>query len=197
MVPQSALSASLSGICGISPLLLQRLAENRQNGLLRSHSVLGDVANSSTNPNSSTLLTALQLQERRLQEQIALRRAGLAAFPFSSAAATGFLPSNDVLHEAMISQAYKRGREEAILSLLSSGVVDPLAFGRAGLSPMPEPSSNIDKAPETSNDSSPGRRRQAKPYFDASALQDPDPGVMANRRTRGGVTEPFPEKLHR
>eukprot|EP00540_Astrosyne_radiata_P023174 CAMPEP_0116865142 /NCGR_PEP_ID=MMETSP0418-20121206/25231_1 /TAXON_ID=1158023 /ORGANISM="Astrosyne radiata, Strain 13vi08-1A" /LENGTH=209 /DNA_ID=CAMNT_0004500477 /DNA_START=124 /DNA_END=753 /DNA_ORIENTATION=- len=41
------------------------------------------------------------------------------------------------------------------------------------------------------------RRKNKSPYFDASALQDPDPIALANRRTRGGVTEPFPEKLHR
>jgi hypothetical protein len=41
------------------------------------------------------------------------------------------------------------------------------------------------------------RRKVASSYFDASALQDPDAACLANRRTRGGVTEPFPEKLHR
>ena len=34
-------------------------------------------------------------------------------------------------------------------------------------------------------------------YFDASVLADPDPVYVSRRRTRGGVTEPFPEKLHR
>ena len=34
-------------------------------------------------------------------------------------------------------------------------------------------------------------------YFDASVLSDPDPSHIHFRRTRGGVTEPFPEKVHR
>ena len=41
------------------------------------------------------------------------------------------------------------------------------------------------------------RRMNKVPYFDASRLDDPDPATVANRRTRGGVTEPFPEKVHR
>lgn len=41
------------------------------------------------------------------------------------------------------------------------------------------------------------RRMQNAPYFDASSLKDPDPVGVSTRRTRGGVTEPFPEKLHR
>lgn len=34
-------------------------------------------------------------------------------------------------------------------------------------------------------------------YFDASVLRDPEPALFSGRRTRGGVTEPFPEKVHR
>ena len=41
------------------------------------------------------------------------------------------------------------------------------------------------------------RRKNKVPYFDASVLEDPSPEILANRRTRGGVSEPFPEKLHR
>jgi hypothetical protein len=41
------------------------------------------------------------------------------------------------------------------------------------------------------------RRMQNAPYFDASSLEDPIPVGVSTRRTRGGVTEPFPEKLHR
>lgn len=37
-------------------------------------------------------------------------------------------------------------------------------------------------------------RKKDSPYLDISALQDPD---VSDKRTRGGVTEPFPEKLHR
>jgi hypothetical protein len=37
-------------------------------------------------------------------------------------------------------------------------------------------------------------RKKDSPYLDVSGLQDPD---VSDKRTRGGVTEPFPEKLHR
>jgi hypothetical protein len=40
-------------------------------------------------------------------------------------------------------------------------------------------------------------RKKNSPYIDASHMIDPDPTDLARRRTRGGVTEPFPEKLHR
>jgi hypothetical protein len=40
-------------------------------------------------------------------------------------------------------------------------------------------------------------RKKTSPYIDASAVADPHPTDLAVRRTRGGVTEPFPEKLHR
>jgi hypothetical protein len=37
-------------------------------------------------------------------------------------------------------------------------------------------------------------RKKDSPYLDVSRLHDPD---VSDKRTRGGVTEPFPEKLHR
>lgn len=40
-------------------------------------------------------------------------------------------------------------------------------------------------------------RKKSSPYIDASAMADPPEFELARRRTRGGVTEPFPEKLHR
>ena len=35
-------------------------------------------------------------------------------------------------------------------------------------------------------------RKKSSPYVDASSLSDPNPADLARRRTRGGVTEPFP-----
>lgn len=40
-------------------------------------------------------------------------------------------------------------------------------------------------------------RKKSSPYIDASAMADPPEFELARRRTRGGVTEPYPEKLHR
>lgn len=40
-------------------------------------------------------------------------------------------------------------------------------------------------------------RKKSSPYIDTSNMADPPEYELARRRTRGGVTEPFPEKLHR
>lgn len=40
-------------------------------------------------------------------------------------------------------------------------------------------------------------RTKTDPYIDVSSLQDPNPEDSTLRRTRGGVSEPFPEKLQR
>jgi hypothetical protein len=40
-------------------------------------------------------------------------------------------------------------------------------------------------------------RNKTAPYVDVSAASDPDPYDATVKKTRGGVTEPFPEKLHR
>jgi len=40
-------------------------------------------------------------------------------------------------------------------------------------------------------------RKKNSMYIDTSSMSDPDPTDLARRRTRGGVTEPFPDKLHR
>ena len=39
-------------------------------------------------------------------------------------------------------------------------------------------------------------RRKQDPYIDVSSLPDPDPTDSSIRRTRGGVSTPFPERLH-
>jgi hypothetical protein len=40
-------------------------------------------------------------------------------------------------------------------------------------------------------------RSRNDPYFDVADVKVPDPGDSTLRRTRGGVSDPFPEKLHR
>lgn len=40
-------------------------------------------------------------------------------------------------------------------------------------------------------------RKRTDPYIDVAQLQEPSEDDTAQRRTRGGVSEPFPEKLHR
>ena len=40
-------------------------------------------------------------------------------------------------------------------------------------------------------------RQKASPYIDVADAADPDPTDSRVKKTRGGVTEPFPERLHR
>jgi hypothetical protein len=105
---------------------------------------------------------------------------------------------------ASLSDAYERGKEEVYRSLLEgpameSSFASPLRqrqskFPPTLRMPMQDPSSQVlDELGTTSIE----RRKINAPYFDASGLKDPDPVSMANRRARGGVSEPFPEKLHR
>ena len=137
--------------------------------------------------------------------------------------------AEDSQQKAILTEAYRRGREAALLTLVRSGALDSLVLQHSGYQPtmlMPqnqriiapaangptlssllaeyrnpmhhttmEGNSNHDIANQTDPDSE--RRKLGTPYFDASSLLDPNPIAMANRRTRGGVTEPFPEKLHR
>lgn len=118
-------------------------------------------------------------------------------------------------HESAVNEAFQRGKEEAILSLLRSNAWDlslvqnnrvsqaaPMA-SMVDLNLVPKIENSAAKSmPDTDalqalGSRSNERRKKNTPYFDASSLADPDPVAIANRRTRGGVTEPFPEKLHR
>lgn len=135
--------------------------------------------------------------------------------------------NNSFQSENILSEAYQRGKEEVLRSLLQArngdGNLDGGGMGNlpAQFHQMQQPSNNnmgqqqlqnqpqqdklsslIRKDPnsqalEALGTTSIERRKKNSPYFDASALVDPDPVALANRRTRGGVTEPFPEKLHR
>lgn len=136
----------------------------------------------------------------------------------------GLSLTDKVRQHAMVNEAFQRGREEAILCLLRSGAVDKNVLKRHQLQlqqPNHQPSSaaaaspptdfhkmptvtSLDLQNENKNTTNRGAletigtlRKKNSPYFDASFLADPDAAVLANRRTRGGVTEPFPEKLHR
>ena len=104
--------------------------------------------------------------------------------------------------DALINDAYNRGREEALRSLVRQGGFDD--GRRPNLPGIPaaavisqETISKEGKDADQFVNICVNRRNQKKPYFDAASLKDPDPVLLANRRARGGVTEPFPEKLHR
>jgi hypothetical protein len=162
-------------------------------------------------------LAALSLA--RAQQQVSLNLSSMAASASNRRGgglleALKFDVSSSVQNEVSVSEAYQRGREEAFLSLLRSGAVrqptcvDPVPS--SPVAPSLATSTNVALgtvadlvSPKDSNTraletlGTDARRKTNAPYFDASSLDDPDEGTLSNRRTRGGVTEPFPEKLHR
>lgn len=101
--------------------------------------------------------------------------------------------------EVLMNEAYKRGRDEALVSLVRLGGVEgarralPPPAAVAGLPPTVQDEVALEQIGSTCME----RRKLNTPYVDASAWNDPNPQRLANRRARGGVTEPFPEKLHR
>jgi hypothetical protein len=101
--------------------------------------------------------------------------------------------------DASVTEAYERGRSEAMISLLQSGVVSPaVAMAMSKVQSIePQKARDDSSALERLGSATIDRRKKNAPYFDASALEDPDKATLSRRRTRGGVTEPFPEKLHR
>lgn len=134
----------------------------------------------------------------------------------SLAAAAGPMSLGDSVHQhdAIVQEAFQRGREEAMLSLMRTGALDASLFQQQQPRARPQPNNarsmleqlaQISAPKATASIPSDGplgvagveRKKKNSPYFDASALEDPDAATLANRRTRGGVTEPFPEKLGR
>ena len=123
-----------------------------------------------------------------------------------AAAAPRFSLANSVRQD-VVNEAFHRGREEAFLSLLRAGALGSSLFQGAPVmpptrlaeqtAPMASPPDVNAVALEALSTAGGERRKKNAPYFDASSLEDPDPVALTNRRSRGGVTEPFPEKLHR
>lgn len=115
-----------------------------------------------------------------------------------------FALAHHVQQEAIMNEAYQRGREEAMLSLLRSGTANPSVLKlasatRSEVERVAQPAAlrAVASAPVSSQECEVKPPKEKAAYFDASTLEDPDEATIANRRTRGGVTEPFPEKLHR
>jgi len=113
-----------------------------------------------------------------------------------------FALAQQAQQEAIMNEAYQRGREEAMLSLLRSGPANPSVLKlasapRSETERVARPVASRSVAPVLSQECEVKPQKKMTAYFDASTLEDPDEATIANRRTRGGVTEPFPEKLHR
>eukprot|EP00542_Grammatophora_oceanica_P020030 CAMPEP_0194027348 /NCGR_PEP_ID=MMETSP0009_2-20130614/1510_1 /TAXON_ID=210454 /ORGANISM="Grammatophora oceanica, Strain CCMP 410" /LENGTH=357 /DNA_ID=CAMNT_0038666389 /DNA_START=74 /DNA_END=1147 /DNA_ORIENTATION=- len=210
----------------------------RQLALRRASAVESGAASA----NRSSLLHSALLREASVQNILGGPNAALVGPSVEEEAAA--LAANPVLlanalaqerqrklaaaRQNLVTDAYQRGREEAIMSLMQSGALrNSSLFGGIGSSfgvastarPGPvtqllpsvesptvvalaeaahrEKQTKEQSALASLGASSLHRRNGKEPYFDASSLSDPDPIALAGRRTRGGVTEPFPEKLHR
>lgn len=78
---------------------------------------------------------------------------------------------------------------------------DQMALGMFASQMAPKPMVEQSSTPATGNNAlevlGSNLRSRADPYIDVSSLKDPDPDDATLRRTRGGVSEPFPEKMHR
>ena len=138
--------------------------------------------------NNSTLQRNIMLQHLHLSNQQSVPS-------ITASSQSGALQSDrTIATDSFVTEAYERGRQEAVFSLLQSGMVDPaaaMAFSKnVGTG---QAASMLDRVGTHSVE----HRQKNQPYFDASALKDPDSTSLSLRRTRGGVTEPFPEKLHR
>jgi HSF-type DNA-binding len=124
------------------------------------------------------------------------------------------LSAESIKQGILFNEAYKRGQEESLLRLLHSGALTssmhhepmlPKELESASTSREESPEKNPQESSLKSCHfdvyealtSTVERRKNNAPYFDASSLDDPVPLYDSKRKTRGGVTEPFPEKLHR
>lgn len=90
-------------------------------------------------------------------------------------------------------------RREAMLIAEERARLEALQVGikmRAAATSVVTPGSELDSE-STLAALGNSMRKKSSPYIDASAMADPPEFELARRRTRGGVTEPFPEKLHR
>lgn len=90
-------------------------------------------------------------------------------------------------------------RREAVMMAEERARLEALQLGmklRAASTSVVTPGSELDSE-STLAALGNSMRKKSSPYIDASAMADPPEFELARRRTRGGVKEPFPEKLHR
>ena len=180
----------------------------RQFGL-RNNILAQDVAPRSTN---SDLLTAILGRDALRDALLGLSRSYTDPLEALVAAPPRLSMAQSVQQDAIVNEAFQRGREEALLSLIRSGAISASMLQSTPAPATAPPSRSVIEqlaqslSPRDNNSvalealgSTDGHERRKKnaPYFDASSLEDPAPVIATNRRTRGGVTEPFPEKLHR
>lgn len=218
----SAVAAALRGGLGNSLLEQQAL---QQLGLGSGFDLRSSILSSHVQAPLNPLLSSLVERPTDALREALLARHRLLSNPLESLAISASVPrlslTDSVQHslalaqtaqqDAIVNEAFQRGKEEALMSLLRSGAMPraapklkkaPASAAKevmnqlAGLDLLASKDTNA-VALEALGATGMERRKTNAPYFDASSLADPDPVTLANRRTRGGVTEPFPEKLHR
>mmetsp|Transcript_7740 Transcript_7740/g.15929 ORF Transcript_7740/g.15929 Transcript_7740/m.15929 type:complete len:368 (+) Transcript_7740:62-1165(+) len=114
---------------------------------------------------------------------------------FSSADLISAVDRNQLKMERMMLMR----RREAMMLAEERARLEALQVGmkmRAATTSVVTPGSELDSESTLAALGS-SMRKKSSPYIDASAMADPPEFELARRRTRGGVTEPFPEKLHR
>mmetsp|Transcript_383 Transcript_383/g.554 ORF Transcript_383/g.554 Transcript_383/m.554 type:complete len:391 (+) Transcript_383:166-1338(+) len=151
---------------------------------------------------NSEILAAL-LDRERLRQEAQLLSAGsphlslLSGAQMAPATNPGLFMNIMSMREALAAQALHHGNNETMPSMIGSNELDSSLLGKrtnASISSAfhrPDPF----KTNEIGAHGIPALR-DGLSYFDASTLDDPDPITLANRRKRGGVSVPFPEKLH-
>lgn len=216
--PPSVLAAALAGSGNLTSSALLGSPQLQQ-----VPPVQNLLANTLPPPANNAVLAALLGQDNLRQEASQLM-AARASYQSPLDAILTRAPIQQTPKQDMLNEAFQRGKDEVILSLLRNGTIDPLLLKKhidpvqqsrstnrpstsdpPAFHKMPPVSGSVSAATKGSNPSALEalgtngleRRKKNTPYFDASSLADPDAATLANRRTRGGVTEPFPEKLHR
>ena len=194
----SLVSTALRG--ELSPSLLY-LQIQQQSAAARRSSLVNELL---VNPRLSQQELLMALFSRDSLREALMARHRTFPTSFESVASSALLQAH---RNAIVTEAYQRGRDEAVLSLLSSSMEDLSAAQKtAALKPATEgqPESLASLRVKSPTPQAPQITKRSKAddtgqisYFDASSLEDPDEETLAKRRTRGGVTEPFPERMHR
>lgn len=149
---------------------------------------------------SASSLAAL----RQTQAKLATSQLGLSADSILLAAAAASERSK-LLEQAKATLLQQQIAEESKRLLLQRSYLELIQKGLAAskndtiLPALPQPKANAPSIPGEKALEALGcsLRSKTDPYIDVSEMPDPDPDDSALRRTRGGVSEPFPEKLHR
>jgi len=177
--------------------LLNQIAINRPT------SVFDSVGNLNDQPLLLLLSNGMSNQPDTLSE-IGSGVTGMGGIGFSGFRNRDLFLSNDLAsavdrNKLKMERMVMMRRREAMLVAEERARLEALQLGikmRAASTSVVTPGSELDSE-STLVALGNSMRKKSSPYIDASAMADPPEFELARRRTRGGVIEPFPEKLHR